>query len=654
MQLSLKLKTSISFFTDMLLLLLAVYLPGFLRDGTVPFNMYYAEFFTAWIFLSFIFGKYRFKHGYLRHEIAAILLNSIAVWGLLSLFVISFGLYEKSYDLLFRQILWVTGIELSTRIFYYILNRKKYKKGKFSYFHHLHLKRNQWGLIFLNLLWVFLAFMFLAWLKPATLRIYIPNFYPFLIGLLIWELIINLFTGKHLLAEKQRFRDYLIPILRANALTLLLLAILVYLFHLFDYSRLIVFGTVVLSACFETAFAFYISLHSKVTRNLDESETILAVTPGDDKTARKNDQPLRTFLDLSETELAAKTLLEEQLSQHYSAVYDFIAEHINLQGIPRKACSVFDTKTSFNIETREDASRDLLINLHKVNDIKRINDYFALLNQKTAMGGYVAGCGKTIKGTYDEYRRRFPAPFGHIFYFFNFFFRRVLPKLPITREINYLLTRGDNRTLSQTEILGRLVYSGFKIVACTEINGLLWFIAGKVNVPYKGDTPSYGPFISLKRIGKEGKIIKIYKFRTMHPYAEYLQDFVYEQNHLAKGGKLNNDFRITGWGRVFRKLWIDELPQFINFIRGDIKLVGVRALSPHYFSLYPKDFQAYRHQFKPGILPPYYVDLPETMNEIVASEKKYLEAYSKYKFLIDIKYAAIIMFNIIFRGKRSA
>lgn len=644
------------FIGDIILLLIAVYLPSFLRNGSIEFNLYYAIFFTGWICLSFIFGKYRFRHGYLRHEITAIFLNSIAVWGLLSLFVISFELFNKSYNLLFRQILLVTCIEFSSRIIYYILNRKKYKKGSFSYFHHLHLKRNQWGLMFLNLLWVFLAFMFLVWLKPATLRIYIPNFYPFLIGLLIWELIINLFTGKHLLAEKERFLEFIIPILRANALTLLILSILVYLFHLFDYSRMIVFGTVILSACFEAAFALYISLHTKVGRNLDESETILSVTSGDEKTARKNDQALRTFIDLPGKESTAKTLIEEQLSlsQHHSPVYNFIAKYINLQGIPRKACSIFNTQTFFNFETLENASCDLLLNLHKVNDINRINDYFSLLNQKTAMGGYVAGCGKTIKGTYDEYCRRFPVPLGYIFYFFHFVFRRVLPKLPIMREINYMFTKGENRTLSKTEILGRLVYSGFKIVAFTEIKGMVWFIAGKVNIPYKGDNPTYGPLISMNRVGKNGKIIKIFKFRTMHPYAEYLQEYIYEQNHLAKGGKLKDDFRIAGWGRVLRKTWIDELPQFINLLRGDIKLVGVRALSQHYFSLYPKSFREYRKQVKPGILPPFYVDMPETMEEIVASEKKYIDAYLKYGILTDIKYGAIILFNIIFRGKRSA
>jgi lipopolysaccharide/colanic/teichoic acid biosynthesis glycosyltransferase len=61
-----------------------------------------------------------------------------------------------------------------------------------------------------------------------------------------------------------------------------------------------------------------------------------------------------------------------------------------------------------------------------------------------------------------------------------------------------------------------------------------------------------------------------------------------------EGGKFKDDFRITTWGRVLRKLWIDELPQFINFFKGELSLVGVRALSDHYFQLYPKDVQELR------------------------------------------------------------
>ncbi len=643
--------SAITFFLDLLLLACVVFIPQYLKSNGIRLTLYHTVFFLSWILFSLMFGKFRFIYQRLKNELTAIVITGITVWGLVSLYVISFEKFNKDYNSLFKQILLVVLIELLARCMFYFIKRIKYQKVKSTYFSHLRLKDQQWVLMFINLLFVFVSFMFLVWLKPASLRIYIPNFYPFLLGLLVWEFFLNLFTRKHCIKSKISVREFLNPIIRANTLTILLLAIIVYLFRLFEYSRLIVFGTVLLSATLEGLFAAYISLHSKVARDIDESEKIIGISSGDEKLSRKTDHALKVFTGLPVAELSADDLLREQLKQN---IYDLLAMHVNLKGVPRNTCSVFDTQTLFNIETREDDSRDLLINLHKVNDIKRINDYFALLNQKTAMGAYVLGCGQTIKGIYDQYLKRYPRPLGYVFYFFHFIFRRVLPKLPVTREINYLLTRGENRTLSKTEILGRLVYSGFKIVASEEIDGLTWFIAGKVNVPYKEEDPTYGPFISLKRVGKDGKIIKVFKFRTMHPYAEYLQDYIYQQNHLAKGGKLKNDFRIAGWGRFLRKTWIDELPQFINFLRGDIKLVGVRALSRHYFSLYPKDFREYRKKVKPGILPPFYVDMPETMEEIVASEKKYIESYLKYGILTDIKYGAIIMYNIIFRGKRSA
>ena len=51
----------------------------------------------------------------------------------------------------------------------------------------------------------------------------------------------------------------------------------------------------------------------------------------------------------------------------------------------------------------------------------------------------------------------------------------------------------------------------------------------------------------MKRVGKDRKLIEVYKFRTMHSYSQYLQDYVYEQNKLDHSGKLTNDFRVNVW-----------------------------------------------------------------------------------------------------------
>ena len=92
---------------------------------------------------------------------------------------------------------------------------------------------------------------------------------------------------------------------------------------------------------------------------------------------------------------------------------------------------------------------------------------------------------------------------------------------------------------------------------------------------------SKGPiFFAHTRIGKNGKPIKIYKFRTMVVNAEELiKRFTPEQmKEYKKNYKLNNDPRITKVGNILRKTSLDELPQLINIIKGDLALIGPRPV----------------------------------------------------------------------------
>jgi lipopolysaccharide/colanic/teichoic acid biosynthesis glycosyltransferase len=139
----------------------------------------------------------------------------------------------------------------------------------------------------------------------------------------------------------------------------------------------------------------------------------------------------------------------------------------------------------------------------------------------------------------------------------------------------------------------------------------------------------------------------------MHPYAEYLQEYVYNKHSLEEGGKFKDDFRVSTIGKMMRRLWIDELPMLINLIKGDLKIVGVRPLSKHYFNLYNKELQEKRTRYKPGLIPPFYADNPKTLDEIMASETKYLDAYAKHPILTDVKYFFIAVYNIIFKRYRS-
>ncbi|RLC46334.1 MAG: hypothetical protein DRI23_12500, partial [Candidatus Cloacimonadota bacterium] len=301
----------------------------------------------------------------------------------------------------------------------------------------------------------------------------------------------------------------------------------------------------------------------------------------------------------------------------------------------------------------EPGSQLLFTNLHKVNDYRRINQYFIQINSNLQLGGYFVGWGETNAERYNYFFGSFPKIIAFLLYSVDSLWRRVIPKLPVLKQFYFALTKGKNRALSKAEILGRLFYCGFNIIELEEINNKLYYIAQKAADPKTDVNPSYGPFIKMKRVGKDHEVLNIYKFRTMHPYSEYLQAFVHKENDLESGGKLKDDFRITGWGKIFRKLWIDELPQFINLFRGELSLVGVRALSFHYFSLYPKDMQELRTQFKPGLVPPYYVDLPNSFEEIIESERKYLLKRQQKPIATQFEYFFKAWWNILVKRARS-
>jgi lipopolysaccharide/colanic/teichoic acid biosynthesis glycosyltransferase len=96
------------------------------------------------------------------------------------------------------------------------------------------------------------------------------------------------------------------------------------------------------------------------------------------------------------------------------------------------------------------------------------------------------------------------------------------------------------------------------------------------------------PFFIQKRPGLHGRIFKIVKFKTMN------------DKKNAEGTLLPDVQRLTAVGIFVRKTSLDELPQLLNVIKGDMSIVGPRPLLPEYLALYTAE-QAKRHEVKPGI-----------------------------------------------------
>ncbi len=96
------------------------------------------------------------------------------------------------------------------------------------------------------------------------------------------------------------------------------------------------------------------------------------------------------------------------------------------------------------------------------------------------------------------------------------------------------------------------------------------------------------PFFFQNRPGKQGKLFKIIKFKTMNDKKDELGNF------------LSDGERITKIGKFIRENSLDEIPQLLNVIKGDMSMVGPRPLLPQYLPLY-NDVQKRRHEVKPGI-----------------------------------------------------
>ena len=122
------------------------------------------------------------------------------------------------------------------------------------------------------------------------------------------------------------------------------------------------------------------------------------------------------------------------------------------------------------------------------------------------------------------------------------------------------------------------------LIALVCISPLLIVVTLWLHVANKGA----GAFFCQERPGKDGRIFRIIKYKTM------------TDERAADGKLLPDEQRLTKVGRFVRSTSIDELPQLINVLKGDMALIGPRPLLVQYLPLYSKE-QARRHEVRPGI-----------------------------------------------------
>ena len=309
----------------------------------------------------------------------------------------------------------------------------------------------------------------------------------------------------------------------------------------------------------------------------------------------------------------------------------------------------------YNIKKLPNYRFDTIVNFMPLNQIRGVNKLFTTVNDKLPDNGIWVCCYEPQSVTKRNILKRFPPLIGWLYYAIFFCYKRILPKLFMTSRLYFDITEGKNRVLSKAEVMGRLCYCGFEIIDERKKGNLNYVVARRKFRPEITNRRLYGILLKLNRVGKNGKLFKVYKFRTMHPYSEFLQSYIYEHYSLQEGGKFNHDIRVTTLGKLMRKYWLDELPMLVNLLKGDMKLVGVRPISQHYYSLYSKELQEQRIHHKPGLLPPFYADMPKTLDEIQESEIRYLTMCEKRGTLItDFVYFWKIVYTIVFKRAHSS
>lgn len=143
---------------------------------------------------------------------------------------------------------------------------------------------------------------------------------------------------------------------------------------------------------------------------------------------------------------------------------------------------------------------------------------------------------------------------------------------------------------------------------------------------------SPGPiFFAQKRVGKNGRIFKMYKFRSMYADAEERKKELMAQNEMSGFMfKMENDPRITKIGGFMRKTSLDEFPQFLNILKGDMSLVGTRPPTLDEFAQY-SPYHKKRLSFRPGLTGMWQVsgrsDITD-FEEIVRLDVEYIENWS--------------------------
>ncbi|MFV1995766.1 MAG: sugar transferase [Verrucomicrobiales bacterium] len=362
--------------------------------------------------------------------------------------------------------------------------------------------------------------------------------------------------------------------------------------------------------------------------------------------------------------VALKQQLEDaaELAQ-FGNLASFVAGHLEADEVGAASMKLVNGDS---VETGEGESPvALLIQEKSFNTVRRFNLFLRDLPDAVLKGGYFVFRYRPMEEYLEELRskkRGFALWLSYGWHFFRF---RALPKIPVLERLyfvpplswfdswGYRRTMTRRRVISRAEMWGRMYFWGFEVLGERQVGEDHWVVTQRIRDPEAGRQPSFFLVARLAKVGLDGRPMYLHKLRTMYPFSEFIQEKIYEDHGLSETGKFKNDFRLTDYGRFLRRYWLDEIPQIFDWLRGEIKLVGMRATSPQFLSLYPKRLYDLYIQTKPGLIPPIFDASTDGFEDIVRIELAYLTAYQRRPVMADVRYFFKTLHDIFVRGVRS-
>lgn len=324
--------------------------------------------------------------------------------------------------------------------------------------------------------------------------------------------------------------------------------------------------------------------------------------------------------------------------------------YLNRLSISSSEIQTIDLTTEF-----KNHEKKLIVVVNQLNKVENLQLTIENLATLTKEDQHVILQFETLKGRSRRIQKVYPKTIAKSLFIIDFIFHRVFSRLFIVKNIYSYISKGKIKILSKAEALGRMVFSGYQIESVENFDGLCTVLIKKSGQKLINKKPSFGPVFKMNRIGKNGKMIGVYKIRTMHPYSEYLQDFLIKLNGYGDQGKPKNDFRVTTWGRILRKYWIDEIPQLINVMKLEMKLVGLRPVSEYYFNELDQFQKERRLEQKPGCIPPYIAfNMGSSKDQVLKAEEMYLNMKKSKPFTTDTRVFFMAIKNIFFSKKRGS